>query len=368
MTAALQRKSPKRKRQRWRTPCSAIIRPVIGRMGGAVTAAGSYFIPLQETTQITIDCAQIPVVELDDGTTVFLDYGDRLSENLKGLIRQSGKNYAFLTAEAFRDGLGGLQGIIGHSRNYRMIRADKPLELTVKPEIFVFPDWIISGKETADGATYRQGLFLLDRGERPLPADARAFIEKNGFAVTEIAGDRVVSSLESPPALQPAITDLQGLKGIAFAEKLLSLLGETPIRNAEVVVFDQDRHGFNISVTGELLIRKGEKQFILLTKRLPEQFLQHPQGGGYGGDPDRGEGSGQASHRRHASGTGDPRLLRPFLLPDSRRGHTSAAYGLFFRPSDDERGGTGLSDRFRHSSPHVCLFSPARRGGRIVRY
>ena len=103
-----------------------IIRPVIGRMRGAVTATGSYFIPLQETTQITIDCSQIPVVELDDGTTVLLDYGDRLSENLKGLIRQSGKNYAFLTAEEFRDGLGGLPGIIGHSRNYRMIRTDKP--------------------------------------------------------------------------------------------------------------------------------------------------------------------------------------------------------------------------------------------------
>ena len=63
------------------------------------------------------------------------------------------------------------------------------------------------------------------------------------------------------------------MKGIAFAEKLLATLGETPIRNAEVVVFDQARNGFNLSVTADLLIRKGEKQFILLTKRLPEQFL-----------------------------------------------------------------------------------------------
>ncbi|MEK7827809.1 MAG: hypothetical protein AAB299_08795, partial [Thermodesulfobacteriota bacterium] len=128
-----------------------IIRPVINRMRGAVTATGSYFIPLQETTQVTINCSQIPVVELDDGTTVLLDYGDRLSENLKKLIRQSWKNYAFLTAEEFRDGLGGLLGIIRHSQNYRMVRTDKPLELTVKPQILVFPDWLIIGKETAGG-------------------------------------------------------------------------------------------------------------------------------------------------------------------------------------------------------------------------
>ena len=251
-----------------------IIRPVIGRMRGMVTATGSYFIPLQETTQVTINCSQIPVVELDDGTTVLLDYGDRLSENLKKLIRQSWKNYAFLTAEEFRDGLGGLLGIIRHSQNYRMVRTDKPLELTVKPQILVFPDWLIIGKETAGGATYRQGLFLLDRGERPLPAEARAFLEKSGIAVTEIAEDRAVSSLETPSALQPAIADFRALKGIDLAEKLLSTLGVTPIRNAEVVVFDQARNGFNLSVMADLLIRKGEKRFILQTKRLPEQFVQ----------------------------------------------------------------------------------------------
>ncbi len=251
-----------------------IIRPVINRMRGAVTATGSYFIPLQETTQITIDCSQIPVVELDDGTTVLLDYGDRLSENLKGLIRQSWKNYAFLTAEEFRDGLGGLLGIIRHSQNYRMVRTDKPLELTVKPEILVFPDWLIIGKETAGGATYRQGLFLLDRGERPLPAEAKEFIEKSGVAVTEIAGDRALSSVETPPTLRPAIADLRALKGIALAERLLATLGVTPIRNAEVIVFDQARNGFNLSVMADLLIRKGEKRFILQTKRLPEQFVQ----------------------------------------------------------------------------------------------
>jgi hypothetical protein len=273
MTAALSTEKPDAETAAILNSLLAIIRPVIGRMGGAVNATGSYFIPLQETTQITIDCSQIPVVELDDGTTVFLDYADRLSENLKGLISQSGKNYAFLAAEAFRDRLGGLLGIIRHSRNYRMVRAEKPLELTLKPEISIFPDWIISGKETAGGAIYRQGLFLLDPGERPLPVDARAFTEKSGFVVTEIMEDRLVSSLESPPALQPAIADLQALNGIAFAERLLATLGEKPIRNAEVVVFDQDRNGFNLSVTADLLIRKGEKKFILLTKRLPEQFL-----------------------------------------------------------------------------------------------
>lgn len=250
-----------------------MIRPVINRMHGAVNSTGNYFIPLQQSSQITIDCSMIPVVELDDGTTLLLDYGNRLSENLKELIRQSWKNYAFLTAKELRDDLAGIQGIVRHSRDYWMVQTDRPLTLVEKPEILVFPDWLIIGKETAGGAPYRQALFRLDRGAPPFPAEVKAFIEKSGLAVTEITGDRALSSIETPQTPRPAIVELRGLKGIALAEKLLQTLGEAPLRNAEVAVFDETRNGFHLSITADLLLRKGEKRFIMQTKSLPEQFL-----------------------------------------------------------------------------------------------
>jgi len=344
-----------------------IIRPVIIRMRGVVTVTGSYFIPLQETTQITIDCAQIPLVELDDGTTVLLDYGDRLSENLKGLIRQSWKNIAFLTAEELRDGLGGLPSIIRHSQNYRMVRTDKPLELTVKPEILIFPDWVITGKETAGGVTYRQGLFLLDRGERPLPAEARAFLEKSGVAVTEIAEDRAVSSLETPPALRPAIADLRGMKGIAFAERLLATLGETPTRNAEVVVFDQARNGFNLSVTADLLIRKGEKRFIIHTKKLPEQFLHILREAGTEvitiGEKDQGRSLIEGV----LQGLGIPVSFGyySFRIPEEgKRQRLTGSFSTLRAMNDGEP--IYLIDF--DAPPSGLFFLNSRRGGRVIRY
>jgi hypothetical protein len=344
-----------------------IIRPVIGRMRGAVAVTGSYFIPLQETTQITIDCAQIPVVELDDGTTVLLDYGNRLSENLKELIRQSWKNYAFMTAEELRDGLVGIQGIVRHSRNYRMVQVDKPLTLTAKPEILVFPDWLITGKETAGGTPYRQGLFLLDRGERPLPAEARAFIEKSGVTVTEIAEERVVFFMETPPALRPAMVDLRGMKGIALAEKLLTTLGETPIRNADVVVFDQARNGFNLSVTADLLIRKGEKQFILHTKRLPEQFLNILKEAGKEVIPIGENDQGRSLIEGVLKGLGIPVPFGyfSFRIPEeSKRPRLSGSFSTLQVMNEGEP--IYLIDF--DMPPAVLPFLNGRRGGRVVRY
>jgi len=344
-----------------------IIRPVIGRMRGAVTVTGSYFIPLQEATQITIDCSKIPVVELDDGTTVLLDYGDRLSENLKGLIRQSWKNYAFLTAEELRDGLGGLPSIIRHSQNYRMVRTDKPLDLMVKPEILIFPDWIITGKETAGGETYRQGLFLLDRGERPLSAEAKEFIEKSGIAVTEIAGDHALSSVETPPALQPAMVDLRGLKGIALAERLLATLGETPIRNAEVVVFDQARNGFNLSVTADLLIRKGEKRFILHTKRLPEQFLHILREAGTEVIPIGEKDQGRSLIEGVLQGLGIPVSFGYFSFRIPEEGNRPRLTGSFSALRAMNEGEPIYLIDFDVPSA-VLPFLNGRRGGRVVRY
>ncbi|MFZ4437139.1 MAG: LysM peptidoglycan-binding domain-containing protein [Syntrophales bacterium] len=344
-----------------------IIRPVIGRMRGAVTVAGSYHIPLQETTQITIDCAQIPVVELDDGTTVLLDYGDRLSENLKRLIRQSWKNYAFLTAEELRDELGGLSGIIRHSQNYKMVRTDKPLELTAKPEILVFPDWVISGKTAVGGVTYRQGLFLLDRDERPLPEEARRFIEKNGIAVTEITEGHAVSSMETPSALQPIITDLRDMKGIAFVEKLLLTLGETPTRNTEVVVFDQARNGFNLSVTADLLIRKGEKRFIIHTKKLPEQFVLILRDAGAEVIPIRERDQGRSLIEGTLQGLGISVSFGYFSFRIPQEGKRPRLTGSI-STLRAMNGGEPIFLIDFDLAPAVLPFFSGRRGERVIRY
>jgi hypothetical protein len=249
-----------------------LIRPVISRMKGAITATGNYYIPLKDNAQVTIDCSLIPVVELDDGSTVLLDFGNRLSENLKGLISQSWTNYAFLSAEELRDDLTSLQGIIRRSRNYTIAHADRPLTVISKPEVLAFPDWVIAGKKAVRGMLYRQGLFLLGDSERPFPAEILVFLEKNGLIVTEITTGSAVTP-PAPPST-PVILDLRELKGIAFAEQLLKILGETPVKNAGIVIFDQARDGFNLSITADLLLQKGGKRFLIQTKRLPDEFIR----------------------------------------------------------------------------------------------
>ena len=247
------------------------VRPVINKMRGSINAKGSYFIPLEGTSQITIDSSLIPSVEMDDGTTVFLDYESRFNDKFKQLIRHYWRNYHFLTDKDLKDGIQTLLHVINHSNNYTMERRDKPLTLKDKPLIAVFPDWLIAGKINH----YLQGIFLLSAEEPPLPEAVRIFLEKTGFAVTEVSAGSPASDRQVASVHQPATgKDLRAFKGIALAEQLLAALGENLVKQKKIAIFKKETDGFDLSITADLLSQKGERKLILHSKKLPEQFVK----------------------------------------------------------------------------------------------
>jgi hypothetical protein len=269
------------------------IRPVIERMNGSVNATGSYFIPLPENSRMNIDSSLIPSVELDDGTVVFLDYENRLNDGIRQLVRQYWQNYFFLTNMDLQNVPGALQGIIGHSRNYTIASVEKPFMLSSQPEIAVFPDWIITGNKKTPGASYRQGIFLPTPDKLSIPEAARLFLEQCGLAVTQISPEKISAyNAENLAKIQIIRDDLRNLRGIALADRLLTSLGEKLIRRTPVGIFSKDINGFDLSITAEILLSKGERKLIINSKKLPEQFVKILKSAGFElltiGENDRG--------------------------------------------------------------------------------
>jgi LysM repeat protein len=251
-----------------------ITRSVLARMNGSLLTQGYYVIPLDGNAQLSIDCARLPVAELDDGTTVLLDFPGLLSEAVKTLIRRSWPTHHVLAADEMGDPVTGLRGIIGRSRHYAMAPHKGPLRLLASPEVLFYPDWMIQAPKTSSRAPYRQGL-LLHEGEESLPADVLNLLEKNGLPITEIATGTVLTSPAAPPPALPHLpgVDLNSLRGIALAEQLLNILGVASTPIVEVPIFEPLRDGFRLSITADLLVEREGKRFLLHSERLPEQFI-----------------------------------------------------------------------------------------------
>ncbi|MHB8907612.1 MAG: LysM peptidoglycan-binding domain-containing protein [Syntrophales bacterium] len=343
-----------------------LIRPVISRMKGAITAEGNYYIPLKDTAQVTIDCSLIPVVELDDGSTVLLDFGNRLSENLRRMITQSWPNYAFLSADELRDDLVSLQSIIRRSRNYTIAYANRPLAVTAKPEILAFPDWVIAGKRAVGGALYRQGLFLLGENEHPFPAEALAFMEKNGLIVTEITAGSAVTP--PPPPSTPVMLSLKDLRGVALAEQLLRIVGETPVRNAGIVIFDQAKDGFNLAITADLLVKKGDKRFLILTRRLPDQLVRTLKDEGTEVFQIREQASGRSLIEELLQRLDIPIAFGHFSIRIPEEGPRPRLAGTFSGLRTTTAGGETLYLVDFDVSPELLSLLQGRLGGRFARY
>ncbi len=252
-----------------------IIRHVIGRMNGSLVTAGKHYIPIPQTGQVTIDCAMIPVAELEDGSTILVDFTDRVPDSLKKLIQANWKNYHVVKADSTDGIVAILQKIINASGAYTITKETKPFVLGKSPSVQITIDWLISKKTSGDGKSYSQGLVFLTDNSHMLPGPMTAYAERNGLIVSEIVDGQGLVSASNPKYIIPEIPVLFAGAGRDLAYALLVTLNYSPLRATDVKIFDSVTDGFNLSIAADLLVKKGDRQVMIHSKKLPQQFVDN---------------------------------------------------------------------------------------------
>lgn len=252
----------------------SIIGHVIKRMNGALIAAGKYYIPLPQTGQVTVDCSTIPVVELDDGNMIFLDFSDQIPDSLKSMIKATWKNYSFIKVNSFESTAAILKKIVDASNSYSITKSTKLLVVGEAPRITLAIDWIITRKHSSD-KSYSQGLSFITDVSQLLPRKLIVYAEKSGLIVTEILDGQGVVSAPDEKYAMPQLSTLPSRTNIELADALLTLFGYTTVKNSEIVVFETSKEGFNLSMKTDLLVKRGNKQNIFLFRKIPQHFIDN---------------------------------------------------------------------------------------------
>ncbi len=249
-----------------------IIKVVVNRMNGTLITLGKYYIPIPELGQVTIDCSTIPVVELDDGTSIFLDFSNRIPDTLKNMIQSSWKNYHSVEIAGGDDTAAILQKIVNVSNTYSMTRRTTPYTIGAGPPLQLSLDWIIM-KKTKDGKPYLQGLSFVSDNSRLLPQPMTQYAERNGLTVTEIMDGQGVATAPDDKYASPQISNLNAGTNKELVNSLLNVLGYQTSRDTEVGILDASASGFYLSTKADVLAKKGDKQVIVLSKEIPQQFI-----------------------------------------------------------------------------------------------
>lgn len=251
-----------------------VIKHVITQMNGTMLTSGKYYLPVSKTAgQITIDCSLIPVVEMDDRTTLFLDFDNRSGSDLKKIISEHMNNYHLVKIDAKDNVIAALSKILKNTKNYEITKAQNPVAVGSTPSLEMIMDWLITKKGSKSSSAKTQGLRFVYENSTLLPRAIVNYARRNSFIITEISPEKgLVGKPEEIYSLPPA-TILSTASTRDFSRDLLSYLNIPAEQDIDVAVFNIDKDGFNLSIKADIVVKRGEKKTIIFSRHLPPQFV-----------------------------------------------------------------------------------------------
>jgi hypothetical protein len=215
------------------------------------------------------------MVEFADRGIVFIDFRNQIPDNLRQLVRRTWKHYAIIKIDPQAEPLILLEQIIQASNTHAMIRQGQPLKIGSQPVLQIPATWTIKSKSSPAQTNQPHAIALLTRteGVTALPEPITAYAEARGWKIIEVVQDKIVKA--PPEAAIPVrpVSKFTSTSLIALTDDCFRRLGFQTERNAELKIFDSARDGFDLRVEADLLVRKGDKKFIFLSKKMPNQFL-----------------------------------------------------------------------------------------------
>lgn len=251
----------------------AVIKHVITQMNGSLITTGNYYLPLPKTGQVIIDCSKIPVIEFDDKTTVFLDLGNRADNNLKKIISDNWTNYYLVKVVNNDDVISILKKVINTTKGYRMTKRENSMTIGVLPPVEIVVDWMIVKTAPKQALPLMQGLRLVYENNLLLPKAVKNYSQKNGLIITEISEETgLVGKPEEIYSLPPMpVFPTTSAKDFSYA--LVSNLGLSADKDADIKIFDTAKDGFNLSIKADVLVKYQDKKYIIYSRTLSQQFI-----------------------------------------------------------------------------------------------
>jgi len=250
-----------------------VIKHIITQMNGNMITSGNYYLPVSKTEQVTIDCSIIPVVELDDQTTIFLDAGNRSNDLLKKMISDHWSNFHLVKIDIKDDIIIMLKKIFKNTKSYEITKAQKPLSLGPPLPLEVMVDWVIAKKGAKRSSSKTQGLRFVYENSPLLPRAIVNYARQHALIITEISPEKGLVGKPEEIYSLPPMPVLPKSSAKDFSVALLSYLNVQGEKDADVRVFNIAQDGFNLSIKADFVVTNGAKKTILFSRNLPPQFV-----------------------------------------------------------------------------------------------
>ena len=256
-----------------------VVKHVVTQMNGTMTTAGNYYLPVSGTEQITIDCSVIPVVEIDN-QTIFLDTGNRSIDHLKKIIHGYWSNFHLIRIDDRDDVVTTLKKIFSNTRNYEIVKSQKPVSVGSRPSLNVVVDWIISSRKATTFPSKIQALRFVDTNSPLLPRPLVKYAASHSLVLTEISSGKGLAQKAEEIYSLPPKTLLPRSSVRDFSHALMVSLNIPAEKDVDVKVFDIKHDGYNLSLKADVAATYGGKKYLIFSRNVSPEFINMLQKSG----------------------------------------------------------------------------------------
>jgi len=137
----------------------------------------------------------------------------------------------------------------------------------------VILEWVILKAGSGGRQSVVQGLRFVEGNNSLLPNAVKNYTKQNGLVITEINKETGLAGRPEEIYSQSAMTVFPSKSASDFSYALVNYLGIDATKDADVKVFNMSRDGFNLSVKADVLVKYGDKKYIISSRDIPPQFI-----------------------------------------------------------------------------------------------
>ncbi len=255
--------------QEW-TP---LLKQFFSLIGGEVACSGEYYLPLPPSSQMIVDCATVPVVELKNGERIIIDFYGRIPLPVKHTIESHWKHYHIVSGTEKPSISLILERAVKALRSLTLQKKGVTATAGSNPQVAIDCDWTVSGKIPGARDEITIGIRVIPAPAKATPPALIAYAARNGLEVIEIVDGYGPVTPEGPLWSLP-VSRVKREIAVDFTDAFLRELGYVPARKVVIPVFLMKDDGFDLSVEADLVLSLGGRDLIFDFESLSPEFRQ----------------------------------------------------------------------------------------------
>ncbi len=244
-------------------------------------ASGHLDLSLGGDTQVRINLAAIPLLNLAPDRRLLLDVSAALPPDVARLLEEQHPEVGVVSLGDEGGLPEAIQAVLARSRYYSVQR-DAVVEIGDRARVTLRGDWVIMQRDESL-LTGQVNVVNLVRDPRLLiPEPIKTYAYRRGIWVSDLfVGGGEIPPAPAPVAAVPPPRTLDASSREQLVDSLLELLGEVPERSVRLTVFEDPAAGVRVDATVSRLLRRPGGGIALDLAGLPERVLSRLHQAGY---------------------------------------------------------------------------------------